>query len=53
MISGNLPRFVAVAMLIASLTGCAHENEAGQTEGSVEMYGTIDVGVGSSHTSTR
>lgn len=51
MISGNLPRFVAVAMLIVGLTGCAHKNEAGQTEGSVEMYGTIDVGVGS--TSTR
>ncbi|CAM4330781.1 hypothetical protein BOTU111921_23715 [Bordetella tumbae] len=51
MISGNLPRFVAVAMLMVGLAGCAHKNEAGQTEGSVEMYGTIDVGVGS--TSTR
>ncbi len=51
MISGNLPRVVAVAMLMVGLAGCAHKNEAGQTEGSVEMYGTIDVGVGS--TSTR
>ncbi|CAM3879047.1 hypothetical protein BOTU111922_10340 [Bordetella tumulicola] len=52
MISGNLPRFVAVAILIVGLAGCAHKNEAGQTEGSVvEMYGTVDVGVGS--TSTR
>lgn len=52
MISGNLPRFVAIAVLIAGLTGCARTNEAGQTEGSVEMYGTIDVGVGSSNIST-
>jgi len=51
MISGNLPRFVAITMLIVGLTGCVHQNDAGQTEGSVEMYGTIDVGVGS--TSTR
>ena len=52
MISGNLPRFVAVVMLIVGLTGCARTNEAGQTEGSVEMYGTVDVGVGSSQIST-
>jgi len=50
MISGNLPRVVAVAVLIVGLTGCARTNQAGQTEGSVEMYGTIDVGVGSSRT---
>jgi len=53
MISGNLPRFVAVALLIVGLTGCVHTNQSGQTKGSVEMYGTVDIGAGSSHTSTR